>query len=344
MTQNLTVGGRRVTVVGGGVVGLTAAVRLLEGGNSVRIVAARAGAASVSGVAPALFTPYPGAPHARLMGWVRESLSSLRELAEHAPESGVHVAPVRLYRYSDPEGSEEAWESLLSRRDLPAPAGVKSVDETLRPHIDMTRYLPWLESRVRELGGEFEAREVTSLSGELSAGAGTVVNCTGLGARRLVSDNAMTPLRGIVARIPNAIGLTRSVHDDAPGGHVTYVFVYRDHLAVGSTFEPGRWEEEIDTKAVEAMFDRARNLLRLDGFARWSDLSNEGARLRVGLRPARAANGTYEDIRLEREETPAGVVVHNYGHGRSGVSLSWGCAAEAASLIGGARGLPNNPA
>jgi D-amino-acid oxidase len=48
-----------------------------------------------------------------------------------------------------------------------------------------------------------------------------------------------------------------------------------------------------------------------------------------GLRPVRST------VRLEREELGGGrVVIHNYGHGGAGVTLSWGCAAEVATLLG----------
>jgi D-amino-acid oxidase len=49
--------------------------------------------------------------------------------------------------------------------------------------------------------------------------------------------------------------------------------------------------------------------------------------VRVGLRPFRAAG-----VRLEVEKSDSRIV-HNYGHGGSGVSLSWGCAAEVANLV-----------
>ena len=50
---------------------------------------------------------------------------------------------------------------------------------------------------------------------------------------------------------------------------------------------------------------------------------------RVGLRPARP------HVRLERlpSGTDAGSVVHCYGHGGAGVTLSWGCADEVAALV-----------
>jgi D-amino-acid oxidase len=39
-------------------------------------------------------------------------------------------------------------------------------------------------------------------------------------------------------------------------------------------------------------------------------------------------------VRLEHERLGGGHLIHNYGHGGAGVTLSWGCAAEVLSLIG----------
>ena len=49
---------------------------------------------------------------------------------------------------------------------------------------------------------------------------------------------------------------------------------------------------------------------------------------RVGARPTRV------EVRVEAERLANGVTVfHNYGHGGSGVTLSWGCAGEIAALV-----------
>jgi D-amino-acid oxidase len=48
---------------------------------------------------------------------------------------------------------------------------------------------------------------------------------------------------------------------------------------------------------------------------------------RVGLRPARP------QVRLDLEHRGDVRVVHNYGHGGIGVSVCWGCAAEAVQLL-----------
>jgi len=51
---------------------------------------------------------------------------------------------------------------------------------------------------------------------------------------------------------------------------------------------------------------------------------------RVGLRPFRRSG-----VRLERDQLRDGrMVIHNYGHGGSGFTLSWGCAREVVDLAG----------
>ncbi len=78
-------------------------------------------------------------------------------------------------------------------------------------------------------------------------------------------------------------------------------------------------EPDPDPATAERILHRARELVPALADARV--LGH-----RVGLRPARAG------VRLERE----GSVIHCYGHGGSGVTISWGCAAEVAALAGDA--------
>ena len=49
---------------------------------------------------------------------------------------------------------------------------------------------------------------------------------------------------------------------------------------------------------------------------------------RVGLRPFRKIGVRVECAALQDGRT----VIHNYGHGGSGVTLSWGCARKALNL------------
>ena len=54
---------------------------------------------------------------------------------------------------------------------------------------------------------------------------------------------------------------------------------------------------------------------------------NSLTRITVCTRPFRPAGPRLEAVRIDGKK-----VVHNYGHGGSGWSLSWGCAIEAAKL------------
>ena len=49
----------------------------------------------------------------------------------------------------------------------------------------------------------------------------------------------------------------------------------------------------------------------------------------VGLRPGRTS------VRLEKETVSGKTLIHNYGHGGSGVTLSWGCADDVVRLANG---------
>jgi D-amino-acid oxidase len=69
-----------------------------------------------------------------------------------------------------------------------------------------------------------------------------------------------------------------------------------------------------DPKTTKAIVAECSRVLSID--------SPKVLRERVGLRPFRKSG-----VRLEEEKLGDGrTVIHNYGHGGSGFTLSWGCA------------------
>jgi len=197
----------------------------------------------------------------------------------------------------------------------------------------MDLYLQWLLVETRTAGATRISFRAPSFEAIFSRGHTTIINCTGLGARTLTRDPLLKPMHGQVLHVPNDIGLTYGLHDDAPNGLIAYVFNFGDHLILGGTFELNREGAETDEPSLTAIVDRCRNLLRLDGHPRWSDLAKVRTQVRAALRPCRGPAEVHEQIRLEREDLPNNrAIIHNYGHGRTGVTLSWGCAHEAADL------------
>jgi D-amino-acid oxidase len=184
----------------------------------------------------------------------------------------------------------------------------------------MPRYLAWLQGRLQALGGTLELRALRSLDEALDAAA-TVVNCAGLGARELCADARLQPVRGQVVRVAQP-GLRRFLVDDYGPEGMTYVIPRCGDVVLGGTAEEGAEDLRPDPDAAAAILRRA--VVLEPALAGAAVLGTA-----VGLRPCR------DSVRLEPElRGPGRRVVHNYGHGGAGVTLSWGCALEVVQRVG----------
>ena len=98
----------------------------------------------------------------------------------------------------------------------------------------------------------------------------------------------------------------------------------REHdIVVGGTAEDDAWDLRPDPEVARAVLDRAVALV--PALRKAQVLGH-----RVGLRPARPA------VRLEsvpHADGEPGGVVHCYGHGGAGVTLSWGCADDVLAAV-----------
>jgi len=306
-------------VVGCGVIGLTAAVRLRESGLEVRIVAAALPPDTTSSVAAALWLPYKAYPEDRVLSWGKRTFEVFEDLAR-VPESGVRMREgVELWREPVPD---PWWAGALPavRRceEDELPPGYRDGHSFTAPVVEMPLYLPYLMDRFIYAGGYVEQRAISSL--EEVGGACLIVNCAGLGARELVGDASMEPIRGQIVRVRNP-GLERFMLDEENPEGVTYVIPRSEDCILGGTAEEGEWNTEPDPGTASGILRRCTALEpRLAGA--------EVLEHRVGLRPGRP------EIRLELEDTTPGPPrVHNYGHGGSGITLSWGCAEETLRLV-----------
>jgi D-amino-acid oxidase len=149
-----------------------------------------------------------------------------------------------------------------------------------------------------------------------------VVNATGLAAGRLADDPAVHPVRGQVVLVANP-GLTTSVRDEEHPDGAVYVHPRRDDVVLGGTFEPGATDLAPDPEVAAAILRRCAAVV--PEVARARVLGHK-----VGLRPARHGGPRLE---MDPAGLPGGTrLVHTYGHGGAGVTLSWGCADEVVRL------------
>jgi D-amino-acid oxidase len=317
-----------VLVVGAGVSGLTTAICLAEQGPRVLIQAERPPQETTSAVAGAIWGPHLVEAGGRAERWASQTLAALRELAA-GPNTGVRIATgVEAVR---PAGVGDMREDAKFREigeyqtcgSADLPEGFAAGWRYSAPLVHMPTYLGYLQERFEKAGGRLTQGTVTSLTAAArGAAARVVVNCTGSGANRLVPDPAVTPVRGQVVVVSNP-GLTEFfIGRSDETAELVYLFPHGDKVVLGGTEKPGDW----NTDPYPAVAERIRNdAAAIEPRLRGAEVLTH----RVGLRPVRPS------VRLEAGE-PGGqgepAVVHNYGHGGAGVSLSWGCATEAAGL------------
>jgi len=299
-------------VVGAGVIGLTCAHRLVRAGHAVEVWSRDAIQDTTSAVAAAVWYPYRAFPAQAVTGWAAATYDMLSILSVR-PETGVALVRGReLFRQARPDPWWSAAVPRLRRvRDVPP--GYADGYEFAAPVVRMPAYLPWLLDELAAAGVTLRVTTVTDLA---TVPADLVVNATGLGARELAGDTDLVGVRGQVVRVadPGLAGWT--LDEDHPDGMV-YIVPRGTDVICGGTALDGDESTEPDPAEAERILARCRDVV--------PDLKDAPVLGHaVGVRPARSA------VRLERE----GGVVHCYGHGGAGVTLSWGCADEVVRLVG----------
>jgi len=307
-----------VVVVGCGVIGLTAAICLREAGLDARIVAAELPEATTSSVAAAIWYPYKAYPEDSVLSWGGRTYEVFDGLSGIS-ESGVLMCEgVEIWREPVPDPWWAGAVPRVRQCDEDAlPPGYTDGHAFVAPVVEMPVYLTYLMDRFAATGGSIEQRTLSSLD---EVDARVVVNCVGLGARDLVGDTSMQPVRGQIVRVRNP-GIKRFILDEENPEGVTYIVPRSHDCILGGTADEGAWGLEPDPETASGILSRCTQLE-----PRLADAEILGHR--VGLRPGRT------EIRLEREDGPDGVPrIHNYGHGGSGITLSWGCAEETLRLV-----------
>ena len=300
-------------------VGLTTAISLAEAGLATRIVTEAPPTATTSAAAGAIWGPVRCGPPDQCQAWARTGLEVLSTLAGE-PSSGVRQLSGR--EVSSSPASPPAWTSLLSDlrvlRPGDLPDGFVSGWAYTAPAVNMPVYLEYLLQRYAGLGGSVSAETVTSLA---CVQAPVVVNCTGVGARSLVPDPTVVPVRGQVVVAENP-GITEFYLDHGNNdADYVYVFPHGDVVLLGGTAYEGASDWAPRPKVSARIL---RDCALVFPALREAHVITE----RVGLRPVRPS------VRLEPEPLPGGRVLwHNYGHGGAGVTLSWGCATDLTAAI-----------
>jgi len=312
---------KTVAVVGAGVIGLSTAILALEAGYSVTMYSDKSPLETTSMKAAASFKPHQVAYNDLTQKMVETGWEYFaRIVAQYPQTSGVH--------------KQIHWETAsVQKEQAPYLCAVEDFEILERPHvpggyafgwryqtffIDTPVFLPWLVQRFTAGGGSLMLLEKGFTELEQLAGlpSDVVFNCTGLGAKELCHDEAMTPVKGQIVIVDPQPQMDWSISADG-----FYIYPRKYDTVLGGTVEWQINHETVETGAVDLILRGNQRILpHLN-----RDLVK---RTFAGLRPYRA--GT---IRLESQNVNGKQIIHNYGHGGSGYTLCWGSAHLALELV-----------
>jgi D-amino-acid oxidase len=306
---------KSVAVVGAGVSGLTCGLLFAERGYRATIFAAETGQQTTSGAAAAIWWPYDAEPAEKVIAWALTTYNLLADLANE-PQTGVSMLELRTFsragKIQIPSWAHALGARFLASNEVRTALHVFSSGFTLRvPLMDTTIYLDYLANRFRAADGKINGNVRFEKLEDVDPAFDLVINCAGIGAKTLVDDADLEPHRGqvaVVARIDNLLCAT--VSDDPP---LMYAIPRANDCVLGGTNEV-REDRDVDPGATARILTECSRVLNI--------ASPKVLAERVGLRPFRKSGVRLECDKL-RDSRP---VIHNYGHGGSGFTLSWGCA------------------
>ncbi|TCD61642.1 hypothetical protein EIP91_008130 [Steccherinum ochraceum] len=285
-----------------------------------------------------------------------------RELPDH----GIRMIMSNFFFDKPIEESEDEYEKMLEIAEMPEikgfkrdanlvkehavnqRAGVTDSYQHLSPAIDTDSYMTWLRFLVACKGAQFVTEHI---SGDLLAqedellaeyDAQAIIQCTGLSGAELAGDESVYPLRGALIRVvndgskfPKVTEALVMAHDyakrDEDGGIVFIVPRNDRTLILGGLAQPHQADLDLtlDSPEIRRMRDRCNRFVPgLENAA-----YDPEAPLVQGLRPFRGKNVRVERELRTKEDGSVSKIIHSYGQGGAGFTLSFGCAGDVLTLL-----------
>lgn len=322
----------KIAIIGAGVVGLSCATVIQERFPHipVTIIADKFSPETTSDGAAGLWWPFllSDTPEEDIYKYAKGTWKYLETLWNSPNGGKLGVSLIPCIKTSD---KEEAIPSVsdfvygfqtLSTNELAAykkpewKQGFRFITYT----CEGSKLMPHLLQQFLANKGVVVAKHLESLD-EIASDYDVIINCTGLGAKQLIGDQLVHPIRGHIFRV-RAPWLKSILIDESEEGN--YIIPNQDSVVLGGTHDKDQWDLEPRKEDAQFILNGCTYLFpsleKAEVVYEW-----------IGLRPGR------QTLRVEKEEkTIQGrrlVVIHDYGHGGSGLTLFYGCALKVADLL-----------
>lgn len=360
-----------ITVIGAGISGLTSAIVLKQLGFSVNIISKEE--YTHSNTNPHMVSYFPAAsiiPHSINYANLKDIF--LSSLAIYDQLYKMDFPGLKIHRHFELFASETippsytTWmrnfrfiESCHSQQTIHHP-NIKSNSgwEFDCYFADWSIYFEQLRIRFLELGGTFTYKTITQ--SEISKiNSEIIINCADLEGP-ILAGNAVNRIihRGHLLHIKNAplvlntsgkiisYNFTPGIsHYQSEFGEPQDVYFYprQDGWVLGGSRQVGTLSETgefigerilepsliIDSHKIPSQILTINKDILKASFGLEVD-SYKNIRAKVGYR---FMGNNAIGLRLESEEASNKLIIHNYGHGGAGVTVSWGCAIEIAKMV-----------
>ncbi len=302
----------RAAVIGAGVIGLTNALLAQQEGYEVTVYADLPSSKTTSMIAGATFAAYSVPLTEQVFRMTENSKDDFEALARNTEQTGVRKINYWEIESKAVDLSEKPYlqvmEDVQVHEGSQVPGGYKQGIRYGTFAMDMPIYLPHLVEKFRANGGKFIKRKFSDMQELAEIETEIVFNCTGLGARELAKDMAVKPIKGQLAIIDHRPELTEAIKHD---GFYAFPQPQTNRTVLGGTTVLN-FDESVEPGVTQTIVNGNKRI-----FPNLTE--NDVKDSLVGLRPYREG-----DVRVEAEDINGKLIVHNYGHGGAGVTLSWG--------------------
>ncbi|GBM37846.1 D-aspartate oxidase [Araneus ventricosus] len=259
--------GKEIAVIGAGVVGLSTALSLQEEFplTNITVFADKFNNETLSSGAGGIFRPEINVYHdeERVRTWCKDSLSHFLDVLKSSECSEAGILLISGYHlssmFSDFKNElvqelAPEWRKVNDKELQLFPGPFKGGQFYTTPVIDCKYYLPWMKSKFESAGGKIVRKHVSNFE-EIPDNYSIIVNCAGLGAKNLLQDEMLTPVRGqtIVVKAP---WIKNFYYADT-----VYIIPGVDCVTLGGIKDYGSWKMEVDLYQKQYIWDKCTELV-----------------------------------------------------------------------------------